>query len=130
MIGERHVNPQGVTAASLILPFQPVRLSPSANNSVIPVATWNLETDGLNGAATAAAGEEITIYGPESVVQAKAAASVGPGALVGAAADGEVTPVAAASGVLRHAVGKTLQAAADGDVFALHIRPERLADNS
>lgn len=129
-IGERHVNPQPFKAASLILPCQPVRLSASVAGAVIPAATLNVEAHGFNGNATAAVGDAITVYGPDSVVEAVAGASVGPGADVAVGStNGVLAPVAAASGVAKNRVGRSLEGAAAGERFSIYVKPSQLSDN-
>lgn len=128
MIGEQHVNPQNFKVASVVLPYQPVRLSASVAGAVIPCGTWNLEAQGLTGNATGAVGDAITVYGRESIVEAVAGASVGPGADVGVGStNGVLAPVAAASGVVRYRVGKSLEGAAAGEKFSVLVNLERLS---
>lgn len=127
-LGERHVNPQPFKAASLILPFQPVRLSASVAGAVIPAATHNVEAHGINGNATRAVGDAITVYGENSVVEAVAGASLGPGTDVAVGStNGVLAPVAAASGVIRNRLGKSLEGAAAGEKFSIYVRPDLLS---
>lgn len=129
-IGEQHFNPQGFKVASVILPYQPVRLSASVAGAVIPCGTWNLEAQGINGPATGAVGDAITVYANDSIVEAIAGASVGPGADVAVGStNGVLAPVAAASGVVRNRVGKSLEGAAAGEKFSVYVNPARMADN-
>lgn len=131
MIGEHHTNPLPFTAASALKPFDPVRLSASVARSVVPAATNHVEVHGFIGNASAVVGEGVTVHGQESVVEALAAASLGPGADIGiASTNGALGPVAAASGVARFRVGKSLEAAAAGERFSLYVKPDRLADNT
>lgn len=130
-IGEQHFNPQAFKAASLVLPFQPVRLSASVAGAVVPAATWNVEAQGFNGDATVAVGGAITVYANDSIVEAIAGASVGPGADVGVGStNGVLAPVAQASGVIRNRVGKSLEGAAAGERFSVYVNPARMADNA
>jgi hypothetical protein len=130
-IGEQHFNPQGFKVASVIRPFQPVALSASVAGAVIPCATWNVEAQGINGSATGAVGDAITVYGNDSIVEAIAGASLGPGADVGVGStNGVLAPVAQASGVVRNRVGKSLEGAAAGERFSVYVNPARMADNA
>lgn len=109
-------------AASILLPFAPLRISPSPLAQVIMLGTNNLEPFGVNGEATAAVGDQVTIYGNDNIVKAKAIASLGVGAQVGVGSDnGRLGPGAAASGRFR--TGIALEAAADTESFALFVSP-------
>jgi hypothetical protein len=129
-IGERHVNPQPFKAASLVLPYTPVKLSASVAGAVVPCGTWNEEPQGFNSSATRAVDVAITVLGADSVVEGIAAASVGPGADVAVGStNGKLAPAAAASGVVRWRVGKSIEGAAVNERFSLYVNPQRLPDN-
>lgn len=131
MIGEHLVTPLPFTAASAIVGPAPVKLAATGTRRVIPAAANTDEIQGFVSNASYAVGEGITVYGENSVVEAVAAASLGPGADVGiASSNGALGPVAAASGVARFRVGRSFEGAAAGEKFSLYVKPARLSDNS
>ena len=129
-LGEHLHNALPFTAASALTPRAPVRLSASVARAVIPAATNNVEIQGFIGAASAGVGVGVTVYGQDSIVEAIAVASIGPGAAVGiGSTNGALGPVAAASGVARYAVGRSIEGAAAGEIFSLYVSPTLLSDN-
>jgi hypothetical protein len=129
MIGVLHRSAQSFAAASDMVPNRPVTLDTNAARQVVLAASNNLEPHGFIGPATAPRGEQVTVFEQTSVVEAIAAASLGPGADVGVAStNGAIGPVAGASGITRYRVGKSEQAAAAGDKFALYVSPKQVSN--
>lgn len=94
---------------------------------VIPLATNNVEPFALAIASAPTPGDALTGMVPGDVVKAVAAASLGHGTDVGiASTNGALGPVAAASGVVRWRVGRSVSAAAAGETFSLYISPRQL----
>ena len=128
MIGEHLRNPLPFTNASAISGPVPVRLNPSAARSVLIAATNNVEIQGFVSDATYIAGEAVTVYGEGDVVEAIAGASLGVGVDIAVAStNGAVGPAAGASGVVKHRVGRSLEAAAAGEKFSLYVKPQQIS---
>ena len=120
--------PPGVQAASIILPFQPVALD-TVEDQVVPIATNNVRPYGINGPATAAQGEAVTVYGEGCEVKAIAVASLGAGAEVGhASSNHALNAVTGASGITRYSVGQSRSAAGAGERFTLIVNPRQLSN--
>lgn len=114
-------------AASAIDAHQAVRLV-DAERGVAPANAGNQEPFGV-ALATAAQGEAVTAHDVGNVVKAVAGASLGAGANVGVTgATASLSPIAGASGVIRFSVGKSVTAAATGEVFSLYVNPQQLSD--
>lgn len=114
---------QGVVAA--------MPLASAANESVIaaPSSGFAGVLVGITQATQASAGREIAVI-TDGVAKARAAASIGAGAWVGAGSvNGALVPVLpsagaqASSGILRQAVGYALTSAAAGEYFSVCIKP-------
>lgn len=127
----RYNDQLSVTAASSILPKQPVRLAGSSVLFALPCATNNVRPFAVNGLASGGAsgldqGEKITVYEEGNIVKAVAAASLGVNAEVAVGSpNGALIPIAIASGVGRWAVGVSLSAAAEGETFSLYVMPRQ-----
>lgn len=94
---------------------------------VVPLATLNAEPFGVALASAVNPGDAVTVLEPFDVVKVTAAASLGHGADIGiASTNGAVGPIAAASGVVKWRIGRSLSAAAAGEVFSLYINPRQL----
>lgn len=120
--------PPGVKAASLINPQFVVSLDTVADQ-VVPIATNNVRPLAVNGDASVAQGEAITVYGQNNIVKVKAVASLGAGAEVGVAStNGQLNAIAGASGITRWSVGQSLSAAGAGEVFSLYVNPRQLSN--
>lgn len=131
MLGEQLHNPLPFTAASDCNPERVVTIDTGISRGVVPVATNNVEPFGVNGQPTQLRTESVTIYGPDDIVQVTACASLGAGAVVGiASTNGQLGPVAAASGVSRYRVGVSLEAAQPGEKFSLYVKPKQLSNLS
>lgn len=129
-IGEHLINALPFTNASAISGPVPVKLDTTARKVTL-AATNNVEIQGFVSNASYAAAEAVTVYGEGAVVEAIAAASLGAGADIAiASTNGAVGPAAAASGVAKFRVGRSLEAAAAGEKFSLYVKPDRLPDNS
>lgn len=114
-------------AASAVQARKVVSLD-TVDNQVVPVATNNVRPFGQVD-ASAAQGEQVTVYGENNVVKLVAAASVGHGAEVGVAStNGDIGPIAGASGITRFAVGQTRSAAAAGEVVSVYVKPRQLSN--
>jgi hypothetical protein len=125
---ERHLerHSDSVTAASAVLPRQPIVLGGSSALLAIPVSTNTQFIDGVNGAASVAAGEQVTVLEDGNIVKVNCAASVGAGAeVMVASTNGAVGPLTAASGSARVALGKSRHPAAAGEVLAISVRPRQ-----
>lgn len=112
-------------------------IASSRNEVVIPAASSGQDMIGLTIATQATYGLEVSIL-IDGVGKARAAASVGAGALVApASTNGHLGPVLA-SGALasfgasaglqpaRYAVGRSLVAAAAGEYFAVLVQPRQV----
>lgn len=94
---------------------------------VLPVSTVNVEPLGVALATAVNPGDALTVLDRGSVVKVTAAASLGAGAYVGVVgATLSLGLVAGASGVVKWAVGKSMTAAAAGEVFSFYINPIQL----
>jgi hypothetical protein len=94
---------------------------------VLPVSTVNVEPFGVTLATAVNAGDAVTVLERGNVVKVTAIASLGAGADIGvASSNGALGLVAAASGVVKWAVGKSMSAAAAGEVFSLYVNPRQL----
>ena len=119
--------------ASAVSAKKAVGLSASQVGYVVPVIANTVEPIGVTISAASAVGDPVAVYhgAAGNVVKAVAAASLGHGADVGIASNnGDLGPVAAASGAARFRVGKSLQAAAAGETFSVYVDPARLPDNT
>lgn len=115
-----------VKAATTLAPRTPVRYAGTSGLLAVPVGTCNLEIDGYTGAGTTASGAIAAIYETGNVVKAVAAASLGAGAQVTVGSDNSrLIPFTGASGTVKWVHGKALSPAADGEVFALFVRPRQ-----
>ena len=93
----------------------------------LAVATVNVEPIGVTRSVASFAGDAVTVYDQPHIVRAVAAASLGHGADVGVVgATTSLGLVAAASGVVKWRVGRSLTAAAAGETFSLSIRPRQV----
>lgn len=132
MLGEQRKTGIAFTAASAINPFSVVTIIGAANRSVLAVnssASAALRPLGVVGAATALAGEAVTVYDDGAIVEAVAGASLGAGGELGVAStNGTIAPVAGASGVTRWSVGQALESAAAGEHFSLYVRPRQISN--
>lgn len=130
MIGENLRNALPFTAASDMNPHAPVQVDTGTpKRQAVAVGTNNVEIQGFTGDATALRTEAVTVYGEGAVVQAVAAASLGAGAELGiASSNGALGPVSGASGVSKYRVGKSFEAAAAGEKFALYVKPKQLSN--
>lgn len=94
---------------------------------VVPLATINVEPLGIALASVSNPGDAVTIIDRGNVIKVQAAASLGAGADIGVVgATTSLGLAAAASGVAKWAVGKSLSAAAAGETFSLHVNPKQL----
>lgn len=94
---------------------------------VVPIATVNVEPLGVALASAANPGDAVTVMDRGSVVKVLAAASLGAGADVGnVGATTSLGLVAGASGVVKWAAGKSMTAAAAGEVFSFYVNPRQL----
>jgi hypothetical protein len=95
---------------------------------VLPIASANIEPFGIT-VATALTGQGVSVWDRGNVVKALAAASLGAGANVGVVgATNSLGLIAAgASGSVVWAVGKSMTAAAAGEVFSFYINPRQLS---
>lgn len=129
MLGEHHRNALAFTAASNIVPLRAVQIDTAKNRQVLLAATQNVEPYGVTGNGTALQGEAVTVHGPDSVVEAVAAASLGAGADIGVAStNGALGPVSGASGVSRFRAGVSVEAAGAGERFSLYVNPKQLSN--
>lgn len=114
-------------AASVVADKKVVKLD-ATEGQVVPLATNNAEPLGLTG-ASAAQGEQVTVYADGNIVKAVAAASLGFGGVLGVAStNGDLGPVAGASGISRWAVGVSREDAAAGETFSLLVDPRQLSN--
>jgi hypothetical protein len=99
---------------------------------VLPIASSNIEPLGITVATAAAAGQAVAVWDRANVVKVLAAASIGAGANVGVV--GATTSLgliaAGASGAVVWAIGKSMTAAAAGEVFSFYINPRQLSGNA
>jgi hypothetical protein len=129
-----------VKAASNIGARRPVTLvssasisNPSSNPfpvsvSVITAATNNVRPFGVLGPENASQGQAVAVYEDLSTVKVTAAASFGINGEVGVAStNGDIGPVAAASGVAVWAVGIALENAVAGEVGSVYVRPRQIS---
>lgn len=124
-------------AASAIGAGDPVRLSPSAaERQVVPLATWNLEPFGIAlatanyAAATPPFSAAVGVVDIGNTIKVTAGASLGVGADIGVATTAGAPwagPVAGAAGTVVWRVGKSVSAAAAGEVFGLYVSPRQLS---
>jgi hypothetical protein len=106
-------------AASAIRPGEPVRSSASANNEVLPVGTTNVRILGVALATAASPGDPVAVD-TQGVAVCRAAASLGPGALLSVGStNGRLIPAASGANV----VGESQVAAVDGDYFSVLLKP-------
>ncbi|HMJ01572.1 MAG TPA: hypothetical protein VK506_01450 [Conexibacter sp.] len=100
----------------------------TVDNQIVPIGTNNVRPYGQVD-ASGAQGEQLTVYGLNNVVKVVAAASVGHGAEVGVAStNGDIGPIAGASGITRWSAGVTRSAAAAGEVLSLYVQPRQLSN--
>jgi hypothetical protein len=124
-------NTETFKAASAISGYTAVVLNSVANTVLVASAGSAVRTYGLSVGTQPTAGYNVTVQ-TGGVGKAIAAASLGIGALVtpGAATFGLVpvgaSGVAAASGVIKYAVGIALEAAAAGSIFSVRIQPQQV----
>lgn len=116
-------------AASAINPGQVVALNGGdTEREVVPVTSAAVEPFGIALATAALPQDAVTVLEEHSIVKVTAAASLGANALVGIASNnGALGPIAGASGSVVHSVGRSVSAAAAGEVFGLYIRPRQLS---
>jgi hypothetical protein len=94
---------------------------------VVPVSTVNVEPLGIALASAVNPGDGVTVLDRGNIVKVLAAASLGAGADVGVVgATTSLGLVAAASGVVKWAAGKSETAAAAGEVFSFLINPRQV----
>jgi hypothetical protein len=116
-------------ASNAVIAAQPVGLD-TVEGQVVPIGSVNIEPYGVLDVASAARGNQVTVYGQDSIVRVQALASLGAGADIGVAStNGQLTfVVAGASGAgVKYRVGKSLEAAAAGANFALYVSPRQIA---
>src|SRR5438128_174388 len=95
--------------------------------SFLPCASSNQEPFGIVQATGASPGGGITVYDQQNTVKVTAIASLGAGQDVGVAStNGGIALVSGASGSVVWGVGKSMTAAAAGEVFSVYIRPRQL----
>jgi hypothetical protein len=93
----------------------------------VAIATVNVEPAGITRNVASNAGDPITVYDHSHVCRVTAIASLGAGADIGVAStNGALGAITGASGSVKWALGKSLTAAAAGEVFSLSIRPRQL----
>lgn len=127
MAFELHDRPFPGIAASNIAGGAAVKLAGTGEREVCTVASLNEEVFGVTHTA-ATRGEAVAVHVPGEVVKVTAAGTVTQGSDVvfSAASAGYVTQ-APASGMVRHAVGKSVSPLAlPGETFSLYIRPKQL----
>jgi hypothetical protein len=98
---------------------------------VLPVSTANVEPLGVALASAALPGQNVTVLDRGNVVKVLAAASLGAGADVGVV--GATTSLgrpASASGAVVWVVGKSMTAAAAGEVFSFYVHPRQISGNT
>lgn len=128
-VGEHLHNPLPFTAASDINPGRVVSLDTGIDRGVVPLATNNVEPQGVVGPATALRTEAVTVYGEGDVIEVTACASIGAGADVGVAStNGQLGLVTGASGITRYRVGKSVNSAAAGEKFSLYVKTKQLSN--
>lgn len=130
---ELHRNGFPGKAASAMAALQVVSQDTGdTQRSVLAVATFNVEPLGITLATAANAGDAVTVFDRGNVVKTLAAASLGAGADVGVV--GATTSLglcaAGASGVLKWSVGKSMTAAAAGEVFSFYVNPRQVSGNA
>lgn len=114
-------------AASVIQDRHVVGLTTTAERAVVPLAAGTVEPHGITG-ASALLGEAVTIYGQGNYCKAVANASLGFGQYVGVSgATKSLGIVAGASGTVVWAVGRSVTAAAAGEVFTFYVNPTKLS---
>lgn len=113
-------------AASVIQDKQVVTLT-TGERGVCPAAAATTEPHGIT-VASALLGEAVTVYAQGNYCKAIAAASMGAGANVGViGATRSLGLSAGASGVANWRVGKTVTAAAAGEVVTIYVNPMQLS---
>jgi hypothetical protein len=115
-------------AASAIRQGEPVRLSASQTDYVLPAATSNAPVFGLAIATAASPGDPVGVQ-ESGVAIGRACASLGPGALiVVGSTNGRLAPLGAAASAPipqgLHVIGRSVGPAVDGDYFSVHLRPD------
>lgn len=124
-----------VKAASAINPRKPVSFVGTSELLAVPVGSGltGVRINGFTGGATvgASGAEAVTIYEEGNIVKVRAAASLGVAAEVGVAStNGDLGPVAQASGTLKYTAGVALTPAAAGEFFSLYVKPRTLGGNA
>lgn len=124
-----------VKAASAINPRKPVTFVGTSELLAVPVGSGltGVRVNGFTGGATvgASGAEAVTVYEEGNIVKARAAASLGVAAEVGVAStNGDLGPVAQASGTLKYTAGVALTPAAAGEFFSLYVKPRTLGGNA
>ena len=103
-----------------------VTLTTGGERAVCPVIAATTEPHGIT-IATALRTEGVTVIGQGNYAKAIAAASLGVGANVGIlGATRSLGLVSTASGTANWRVGKSVTAAAAGEVFTLYVNPSQL----
>lgn len=114
-------------AASAIQDRMVVKLA-AGERAVSPCTAATDEPHGITGGASAAIGEGAAVFGQGNYCKAIAAASLGAGANVGVVgATRSLGLAAGASGVANWRVGKSVTAAAAGEVFTFYVNPSQLS---
>lgn len=99
----------------------------AGERAVGPCTAGTQEPHGIT-VASAAIGEGVTSFGQGNYCKAIAAASLGAGANVGVVgATRSLGLVSGASGVANWRVGKSVTAAAAGEVFTFYVNPSQLS---
>lgn len=113
-------------AASVIQDKQVCTLT-TGERGVCPAVAATTEPHGIT-VASALLGEGVTVFGQGNYCKAIAAASMGAGANVGVVgATRSLGLVTGASGVANWRVGRTVTAAAAGEVVTIYVNPSQLS---
>lgn len=125
---ELHRHAIGAKAASAMSVGQVVGYDAGdVSFQVVPIATINVEPVGVALASVVNPGDAVTVIDRGNVIKVLAAASLGAGQNIGVVgATTSLGLAAAASGVVKWAVGVSLSAAAAGETFSLHVNPKQL----
>lgn len=124
-----------VKAASAINPRKPVTFVGTSELLAVPIGSGltGVRVNGFTGGGTvgASGAEFVTIYEEGNIVKVKAAASIGVAAEAGVAStNGDLGPVAQASGTLKYTAGIALSPADAGEFFSLYVKPRTLGGNA
>lgn len=113
--------------ASGKLAGQPVSVGTGAEQ--MRALASGIEPFGIAKCASYADGERMTVYEAGNFKKAVAAASLGYGANLGVGStNGALGPITVASGAVAWSIGKSVSAAAAGDVFTVLIRPVKVTN--